>query len=95
MARRTATRGTEIDVAETPEAAIEDGERVTEAVLMLQQTERAMATLPDEQREVLHLVCFEELSYAETAEILGIPKGTVMSRLARARFALSERLGIK
>ncbi len=95
MARRTATRGTEIDVTTTPEAAIEDGERVTEAVLMLRKTEEAMATLPDDQREVLHLVCFEELSYAETAEVLGIPKGTVMSRLARARIALAERLGIK
>lgn len=95
IARRKTTRGIEIDVTETPEAAVEDGERVTEAILMLQQTERAMATLPDDQREVLHLVCFEELSYAETAEVLGIPKGTVMSRLARARIALSERLGIK
>ncbi|AZQ68692.1 RNA polymerase sigma factor [Silicimonas algicola] len=94
MTRRMVTRGTEIDVTETPEAAIQDGARVTEAVLFLHETERAMAALPDDQREVLHLVCFEELSYAETAEVLGIPKGTVMSRLARARIALAERLGI-
>lgn len=95
LVRRRATRGTELDVTETPEAAIHDGERETEAILMLRKTEAAMAALPEEQREVLHLVCFEELSYAETAEILGIPKGTVMSRLARARMALAERLGIK
>ncbi len=95
LARRRTTRGTEIDVTERPEAAVEDGGRVTEAVLMLHQTERAMATLSEDHREILHLVCFEELSYAETAEVLGIAKGTVMSRLARARIALAERLGIE
>jgi RNA polymerase sigma-70 factor (ECF subfamily) len=92
--RRRATRGTEIDVADAPDAAILDGDRVTEAVLMLRKTEAVLATLPEEQREVILLVCFEDLSYAETAEILGIPKGTVMSRLARGRTALAERLGI-
>lgn len=92
--RRAATRGTEIDVVDTPEAATVDGERVTDARLMLQRTEAAMATLPDEQREVIVLVCFEQMSYAEAADILGIPKGTVMSRLARGRAALAERLGI-
>lgn len=45
----------------------------------------ALAQLPDEQRTVLLLVGVEELSYAATAEILGIPLGTVMSRLSRAR----------
>lgn len=95
IARRTKTRGTEIDVTETPEAAIHDGPRATEAVLMLRKTEEAMNRLPDDQREVLHLVCFQDLSYAEAAETLGIPRGTVMSRLARARIALAEKLGIK
>lgn len=93
--RRSATRGTEIDVNDAPEAAIVDGPRQTEARLMLQRTEAAMATLPDEQREVIVLVCFEEMSYAEAADILGIPKGTVMSRLARGRAALAERMGIE
>ncbi len=92
--RRAATRGTEIDVADAPEAAIVDGPRVTESALMLQRTEAAMATLPAGQREVMVLVCFEEMSYAEAAEILGIPKGTVMSRLARGRAALAQKLGI-
>lgn len=92
--RRAATRGTEIDVADAPEAGMIDGPRVTEAALMLQRTEAEMVMLPAEQREVIVLVCFEEMSYAEAAEILGIPKGTVMSRLARGRAALAERLGI-
>ena len=92
--RRRATRGTEIDVHDTPEAAVHDGARASEAALMLRQTEAALATLPDEQREVIVLVCFEELSYAEAADVLGIPKGTVMSRLARGRVALAAKLGI-
>lgn len=92
--RRASTRGTEIEVTEAPDAATLDGARVTEAVLMLRRTEEALATLPTEQREVILLVCFEEMSYAEAAEVLGIPKGTVMSRLARGRAALSEQLGI-
>lgn len=47
--------------------------------------ERAMARLPPEQRVVLLLVGLEQLSYAETAAILEIPLGTVMSRLSRGR----------
>ncbi len=92
--RRAATRGVETDVADTPDLAGPDGRRVTETLLMLQKTRAALATLPAEQREVMALVCFEEMTYAETAGILGIPVGTVMSRLARGRAALAEKLGI-
>lgn len=48
----------------------------------------AVATLPLGQRQVIALVDLEELSYAETAEILTIPIGTVMSRLCRGRESL-------
>lgn len=95
MTRRNRTRGTEIDVADAPESATVDGADVTESRLMLGATEAAMAELPAGQREVLLLVAYEDLSYAEAAEVLGVPKGTVMSRLARARAALAEKLGIK
>jgi RNA polymerase sigma-70 factor (ECF subfamily) len=47
--------------------------------------ERALAGLVDEQRSVLLLVMLEGLSYREVADIQGVPIGTVMSRLARAR----------
>jgi len=53
---------------------------------------KAIARLPLGQRQVLTLVDMEDRSYAEVAEILGVPAGTVMSRLARARAALKEML---
>lgn len=53
----------------------------------------ALATLPMEQRAVLTLRVQEDLSYKEIAEALGLPMGTVMSRLARARDKLAEALG--
>ncbi len=53
--------------------------------LVLRDLDRALARLPDEQREVLLLVVLEDMSYEQTAEALGVPIGTVMSRLSRAR----------
>jgi len=52
----------------------------------------ALDRLPAQQREVLVLVSLEELSYREAAEITGIPIGTVMSRLSRARAQLKDIL---
>ena len=66
----------------------EDGRQTASARLMLADVRTIANGLPDEQRMVLMLVCVEEMSYRETAELLDIPIGTVMSRLARARAAL-------
>lgn len=52
----------------------------------------ALARLSPDQREPLLLVTLEQLSYAECAEVLGIPIGTVMSRISRARAALRLQL---
>src|SRR3954454_23534298 len=54
----------------------------------LQQIRKAFLTLPDEQRAALHLVAIEGLSYQDAAGSLGIPLGTLMSRIGRARAAL-------
>lgn len=56
----------------------------------LAQARRAIAALPTPQREILLLVAVEGLSYDAAAELLGIPRGTVMSRLARARVAVAR-----
>lgn len=93
--RRVKTQGTTVDIADTPDAAVVDGVRNVEALLMLRQTEAAMAELPEDQREVLVLVCVEDLSYREAAEVIGVPIGTVMSRLSRGRLALAGKMGIK
>lgn len=51
----------------------------------LRDLELGLASLSAEHREIIHLVCVEELKYEEVADILELPKGTVMSRLYRAR----------
>jgi RNA polymerase sigma-70 factor (ECF subfamily) len=60
--------------------------------LELRDLERALTQLPLDQREVLLLVGLEDLSYAEVARAMGVPQGTVMSRLSRARSRLKEVL---
>ncbi|OAP31932.1 sigma-70 family RNA polymerase sigma factor [Sphingobium fuliginis] len=57
----------------------------------LVQIARQFAALPEHHRAVLHLTAIEGFSYQQAAETLGVPVGTVMSRLARARAALRER----
>jgi RNA polymerase sigma-70 factor (ECF subfamily) len=54
--------------------------------------ERALSTLVDEQRDALLLVVLEGLTYREVAEVQGVPIGTVMSRLARARVQIKSYL---
>lgn len=60
--------------------------------LEIRDLDRALALLPVEQREVLLLVGLEGLSYKEVAGTLGIPAGSVMSRLSRARTRLKAIL---
>ncbi|HLE67250.1 MAG TPA: sigma-70 family RNA polymerase sigma factor [Burkholderiales bacterium] len=68
------------------EEALEVPVRAThEVALEARDLERALMRLPAEQREVLLLVVLEDMSYEEAAATLGIPIGTVMSRLSRAR----------
>jgi RNA polymerase sigma-70 factor (ECF subfamily) len=54
--------------------------------------ERALATLVEDQRHALLLVVLEGLSYREVADVQGVPIGTVMSRLARARVQIKNYL---
>ncbi len=59
----------------------------------LRDIHTALEKLPADQREVLLLVAVEGLRYREAAEVLALPVGTVMSRLARARGKMQELLG--
>jgi RNA polymerase sigma-70 factor (ECF subfamily) len=73
-------RAAEITPRESPPAQ--------DHAVRLAQVRQAFMALPDEQRAALHLVALEGLSYQEAAGALGIPLGTLMSRLGRARAAL-------
>ena len=66
--------------------------RRIEARLALAEIRRAVELLPPDQRTTLMLVTVEGLSYKEAAEVAGVPVGTIMSRLARARVALQQQL---
>ena len=74
------------DSRETDTLAIQRSERA--------MLERAIATLPTEFREVIVLREVEGLSYKEISDVVGVPMGTVMSRLARARKRLASALGL-
>lgn len=88
--RRSAARSRTVpmEVPEEAPAAQVDGTRIVEASLTLQDVARALQTLPVEQRDVVALVLIEGASYREAADMLGIPIGTLTSRIARAREAL-------
>ncbi len=73
--------------ADPPGAAPEPAPR-----LEMLDLERALRTLPQAQRQVLLLVAFEDLSYEQVAAVVGVPTGTVMSRLSRARSRLRALL---
>jgi len=77
-----------------PELAVDT--ETPETILMnrfnSQLVQRAIDDLPVHYRETLLLCEVEEMSYQEIAEVLSIPMGTVMSRLARARKAVRESL---
>jgi RNA polymerase sigma-70 factor (ECF subfamily) len=66
--------------------------RRVEARLALDEVRRAIDRLPPDQRIALLLVTVDGLSYKEAAEVVRVPVGTIMSRLARARIALLQQL---
>ena len=73
-------------------AARDDPEQAADRNLLIARTRQAIGMLKDNQRQVLTLVDVAEFSYADTAAILDVPVGTVMSRLSRARRRVREIL---
>lgn len=71
----------------------EDPRDAMDASIELKRMMAAMQRLPQEQREVVALILVEGFGYAETAQMLGLPIGTVSSRLVRGRTALLEMVG--
>ena len=74
-------------------ALVDDGARTIEAHVMAGQVLRQVEALPEAQRATVFLCYVEGMAYREVAEILAIPIGTVMSRLAAARAKIAESAG--
>ena len=78
----------EIDEADGHASAEADGERT----LMVRDALQAFNTLSEEQRSLLLVVAVDNFSYQEAASLFGVPTGTIMSRLSRARATLHKAI---
>ncbi|MCW5774135.1 MAG: sigma-70 family RNA polymerase sigma factor, partial [Rhodospirillaceae bacterium] len=85
--RRRASRSVALEGDPAEPAADRADSRV-----LLEEVDRALAQLPDDQRAAVLLVGVEEMSYEQAARVLGIPMGTLMSRLSRGRDQLRRLL---
>lgn len=86
--RTNKVRGPAVDIDTAHDLIGMDGRDVTESRLTLSEVAKHIAKLPPDQQILIAIVCIDRLSYKEAAEALGVPIGTVMSRLARARQTL-------
>ena len=91
--RSAARRGYHAEIDDGVMQIADDSYARMEASMALNDVDKAMAQLPDEQREAVMLVLVEGYAYKEAAEILGVPAGTLTSRLVRGREALVRALG--
>jgi RNA polymerase sigma-70 factor (ECF subfamily) len=85
-------RGDQVDIDAIDAALHADGLKEAESRLALAEVMRGLARLPPEHRVIVALVCVDNLTYQEAADVLRLPVGTVMSRLARARLALHDAI---
>jgi RNA polymerase sigma-70 factor (ECF subfamily) len=76
-----------------PLSTLDPPDAATHRREVAQRLESALATLSDEYREIIVLRDFQDLDYPDIAEILQIARGTVKSRLSRARAKLRDALG--
>lgn len=90
--RKRARRGTTVNIDQAYSLAGEDGRRSVEIRDLSFKARLAIEQLPEDHRSVVALILVNGESYKDAAEILGIPVGTVMSRLYRARKSLVEQL---
>ncbi len=103
--RKRKRQGTEIELDDAPElflycqtaavglhAQVEDPAKLLMDKLATEQVEEAIAALPDEYRVVATLYFIEDFSYQEIAEVVGVPVGTIRSRLHRGRRLLQKAM---
>lgn len=97
--RRQQTEGVQVEIDDHLEElgathSAADTADITDTRRTLARVRGAIDALPDDQRELLLLVCGEGMTYREAADVLGVPIGTVMSRLARGRAKLAALAGL-
>jgi RNA polymerase sigma-70 factor (ECF subfamily) len=89
---RTRRRTEPTDTADLHASRQESPDEIVEKRELLDLLKSELTSMPDEQREIILLRDFHRLSYADVADVLSIPVGTVMSRLHRARLELKRRM---
>jgi len=90
--RRSVREGSKVTFEEAPELTVQSNAIPT---LQLRDLDAALGRLPQEHSQVILLVGLEGMSYDEAAEILGVPIGTVRSRLSRGRDQLRLLMGME
>jgi len=90
--RRGVREGNSVELSEAPQLTVQSN---AIDALQLRDLETALGKLPPEQRQVILLVGLEGLAYEECATILGVPVGTVRSRLSRGRDQLRQLMGME
>lgn len=88
--RASKVRGHVVDITDMYELSDVDGREIVESRQTLGLVMKGIEGLPADQKILVALVCIDGLSYKETANIVDVPIGTVMSRLARARRTLRD-----
>jgi RNA polymerase sigma-70 factor, ECF subfamily len=90
--RRSASEGIAVQLSEGPQMTVQSNAIPS---LQLRDLEAALGGLHPEQRQVILLVGLEGMTYEEAAAILGVPVGTVRSRLSRGRDQLRRLMGVE
>lgn len=90
--RKSQTRGVHVDIDEAHGMVGADGLQVVEGRSDLVRARSALSALPEDQRVLITLVVLDGMSYKDAAQMLEIPIGTVMSRIARARRFIDQQV---
>ncbi len=92
LRRRRLEQASTLDAADPHDVNAADPGQVVESNEYRRRLRRKLEAMPEAMREILYLRDFHDLSYGAIADVLGVPAGTVMSRLHRARMELRHRM---
>ena len=92
LRKRTRRRSQPVEWSELAASSTQQPDVIAERQEMVNLLRQELMALPQDQREIILLRDYHDLSYAQVAEVLSIPVGTVMSRLHRARSELRRRM---